>query len=68
VLADGDGFAALGNRVENIIIATPSSTLPFYIRFARAEVNSVAMSAGSNGARVRRQPHLVVACASCCRT
>lgn len=31
--------AALGNRVENIIIATAVINLPFYIRFARAEVN-----------------------------
>ncbi len=33
--------AALGNRVENIIIATAIINLPFYIRFARAEVNVV---------------------------
>ncbi len=31
--------AALGNRVENIIYATAIINLPFYIRFARAEVN-----------------------------
>ncbi|MDO9712600.1 ABC transporter permease [Paracraurococcus lichenis] len=31
--------AALGNRVENIILATAVINLPFYIRFARAEVN-----------------------------
>src|SRR4029077_14422156 len=31
--------ARLGNRVENIIIATAIINLPFYIRFARAEVN-----------------------------
>ncbi|MBC7801375.1 MAG: ABC transporter permease, partial [Gemmatimonadaceae bacterium] len=31
--------AALGNRVENIIFATAIINLPFYIRFARAEVN-----------------------------
>ncbi|MBK1657347.1 ABC transporter permease [Paracraurococcus ruber] len=31
--------AALGNRVENIILATAIINLPFYIRFARAEVN-----------------------------
>ncbi len=30
--------AALGNRVENIIYATAIINLPFYIRFARAEV------------------------------
>jgi len=37
--------AALGNRVENIIYATAIINLPFYIRFARAEVN-VRRSAG----------------------
>jgi peptide/nickel transport system permease protein len=31
--------AALGNRVENIVIATAIINLPSYIRFARAEVN-----------------------------
>ena len=31
--------AALGNRMENIVIATAVINLPFYIRFARAEVN-----------------------------
>jgi len=30
--------AALGNRVENIVYATAIINLPFYIRFARAEV------------------------------
>ena len=32
--------AALGNRVENIVVATAVINLPFYIRFARAEVNA----------------------------
>jgi peptide/nickel transport system permease protein len=31
--------AALGNLVENIVVATAIINLPFYIRFARAEVN-----------------------------
>jgi len=31
--------AAFGNQVENIIVATAVINLPFYIRFARAEVN-----------------------------
>ena len=31
--------AALGNHIENIVIATAFINLPFYIRFARAEVN-----------------------------
>jgi peptide/nickel transport system permease protein len=37
--------AALGNRVENIIYATAIINLPFYIRFARAEV-AVRRNAG----------------------
>ena len=48
--------AALGNRVENIIYATAIINLPFYIRFARAEVNVrrnlgwvEAARAGGNG-------------------
>jgi peptide/nickel transport system permease protein len=32
--------AALGNTIWNIILATAIINLPFYIRFARAEVNS----------------------------
>lgn len=31
--------AALGNKVENVIYATMLINLPFYIRYARAEVN-----------------------------
>ena len=31
--------AALGNRTENIVVATAVINLPFYVRFARAEVN-----------------------------
>lgn len=31
--------AALGNTIENIVYATAIINLPFYIRFARAEVN-----------------------------
>lgn len=31
--------AALGNHIENIVFATAFINLPFYIRFARAEVN-----------------------------
>ena len=31
--------AALGNRVENIVYATALINLPFYVRFARTEVN-----------------------------
>ena len=32
--------AALGNNITNIVLATAIINLPFYIRFARAEVNS----------------------------
>ena len=60
--------AALGNRVENIVIATAIINLPFYIRFARAEVNVRRNSAGSK----RRAPAATATsrwcCASCCRT
>ena len=48
--------AALGNRVENIVYATAIINLPFYIRFARAEVAArrhagwvEAASASGNG-------------------
>ena len=34
--------AALGNAVDNIVIATAIINLPFYIRFARAEVERAA--------------------------
>ncbi|MGL4290381.1 MAG: ABC transporter permease [Phreatobacter sp.] len=52
--------AALGNRVENIIYATAIINLPFYIRFARAEVNvrrgvgwvEAARASGNSHARV----------------
>jgi peptide/nickel transport system permease protein len=52
--------AALGNKVENIIIATAVINLPFYIRFARAEVNvrrnsgwvEAARASGNSNTRV----------------
>jgi peptide/nickel transport system permease protein len=52
--------AAFGNKVENIIIATALINLPFYIRFARAEVNvrrgagwvEAARASGNSNARV----------------
>ncbi len=52
--------AALGNKVENIIYATAIINLPFYIRFARAEVNvrrnlgwvEAARASGNSHARV----------------
>jgi peptide/nickel transport system permease protein len=54
--------AALGNRVENIVIATAIINLPFYIRFARAEVNVRRNSAGSRP----RAPAATAICRSCC--
>lgn len=52
--------AALGNKVENIVYATAIINLPFYIRFARAEVNvrrnlgwvEAARASGNSHARV----------------
>ena len=52
--------AALGNRVENIVYATAIINLPFYIRFARAEVNArrnagwveAARASGNGGTRI----------------
>jgi len=52
--------AALGNKLENIIYATAIINLPFYIRFARAEVNvrrnlgwvEAARASGNSHARV----------------
>lgn len=52
--------AALGNRVENIVYATAIINLPFYIRFARAEVSvrrqagwvEAAQASGNSPARI----------------
>ena len=44
--------AALGNRVENIVYATAIINLPFYIRFARAEVNVRRTAGWVEAARV----------------
>lgn len=52
--------AALGNRVENIIIATAVINLPFYIRFARAEVNSRRGAGWVEAARAGGDSHLSV--------
>ncbi|CAM5591304.1 peptide/nickel transport system permease protein [Aquamicrobium terrae] len=53
--------AALGNKVENIVIATAIINLPFYIRFARAEVN-VRRSAGwIEAARASGESHAAIA-------
>ncbi|UZE48170.1 ABC transporter permease [Rhodopseudomonas sp. P2A-2r] len=52
--------AALGNRVENIIIATAIINLPFYIRFARAEVNVRRNLGWVEAARASGESHFSV--------
>ena len=52
--------AALGNRVENIIIATALINLPFYIRFARAEVNVRRHAGWVEAARAGGESHLSI--------
>ena len=52
--------AALGNRVENIVIATAIINLPFYIRFARAEVNVRRNVGWVEAARACGESHLSV--------
>jgi len=52
--------AALGNRVENIVIATAFINLPFYIRFARAEVNVRRNAGWVEAARAGGEGHLSV--------
>ena len=52
--------AALGNRVENIVIATAVINLPFYIRFARAEVNVRRNAGWVEAARAGGEGHLSV--------
>ncbi|GGF62842.1 ABC transporter permease [Azorhizobium oxalatiphilum] len=52
--------AALGNRVENIVIATALINLPFYIRFARAEVNVRRNAGWVEAARACGDSHLSV--------
>ena len=59
--------AALGNRVENII-ATAIINLPFYIRFARAEVNVRRNLGWVEAARAAATATSRSCCASCCRT
>ena len=44
--------AALGNTIWNIILATAIINLPFYIRFARAEINSRRDSGFAEAARL----------------
>jgi peptide/nickel transport system permease protein len=52
--------AALGNRVENIVVATAMINLPFYIRFARAEVNIRRNLGWVEAARACGDSHLSV--------
>jgi peptide/nickel transport system permease protein len=52
--------AALGNRVENIVIATAIINLPFYIRFARAEVNIRRNLGWVEAARASGESHVAV--------
>lgn len=52
--------AALGNRVENIVIATAIINLPFYVRFARAEVNVRRNIGWVEAARAGGESHLSV--------
>jgi peptide/nickel transport system permease protein len=52
--------AALGNRMENIIIATAVINLPFYIRFARAEVNVRRNAGWVEAARACGDSHVSV--------
>ncbi len=52
--------AALGNRMENIIIATAVINLPFYVRFARAEVNVRRNAGWVEAARACGDGHLSV--------
>src|ERR1700733_7267246 len=51
---------ALGNRVENIVIATAVINLPFYIRFARAEVNVRRNVGWVEAARASGEGHVSV--------
>jgi peptide/nickel transport system permease protein len=52
--------AALGNRMENIIIATAVINLPFYTRFARAEVNVRRNQGWVEAARAGGEGHLSI--------
>jgi peptide/nickel transport system permease protein len=52
--------AALGNNTQNIIIATAVINLPFYIRFARAEVNVRRNAGWVEAARACGDGHISV--------
>ena len=51
---------ALGNRVENIVIATAIINLPFYIRFARAEGNVRRNAGWVEAARAGGEGHVAI--------
>ena len=51
---------ALGNRIENIVIATAIINLPFYIRFSRAEVNLRRNAGWVEAARAGGEGHIRV--------
>lgn len=52
--------AALGNSVQNVIIATAVINLPFYVRFARAEVNSRRQAEWIEAARAGGEGHMAL--------
>lgn len=52
--------AALGNEIQNIIYATALINLPFYIRFARAEVNIKRSEGWIEAARLSGNSHVSV--------
>jgi peptide/nickel transport system permease protein len=52
--------AALGNGVGNIILATAVINLPFYVRFARAEVNVRRDAGWVEAARASGDGHLSI--------
>jgi len=51
-------IAALGNNVANVVYATAIINLPFYIRFARAEVNARRNLGWVEAARLSGNNHL----------
>lgn len=52
--------AVLGNSVQNIVIATAFINLPFYIRFARAEVNARRSAGWVEAARACGDSHITI--------
>lgn len=52
--------AALGNRIENIVLATAVINLPFYIRLARSEVNVRRNAGWVEAARACGEGHVQI--------